>query len=76
MATDEQWKRYTEATLAGELTGDAKYAIACRNTPLLSTAMLDLLWENLAYFGDAYYEPLSRPVEMRVEEYYESLKED
>lgn len=73
MSTDKEWSRYTDDTLDGELTGDAKHARECRATPLEAKAILDLLCRNLGYFGDRYYEPLTRPVEMRVDEFYASL---
>lgn len=72
MATDEQWMHYTGGTFNGKQSDNARHAQSCRDTPLDADSILDLVWENVGYFGDHYYEPLTRPVEMRVEEYLAS----
>lgn len=74
MATEEQWKQYTEDKFEGKLSGNAVHARIVKKTPLTSAAILDLVWNNMEYAGDLYYRPLWAPVEMRVEEYYEQLK--
>jgi len=73
------WDRYCNETgkaygKPGELTGNAVFARECRDTPLEADAILKLVWNNIGYFGDHYYGPLTTPIEMRVEEYL-ALKE-
>lgn len=70
MATEHQWKIYTDDTFEGKLTGNAMHARECLETPLEADAILDLLYENVGYFGDPYYAALTEPVEMRVAEYF------
>ena len=69
MATEQEWSSYADDTFEGELTGNAEFARKIRDTPLQADAILDMVWENVGYFGDRYYAPLTRPIEMRVEEY-------
>jgi len=73
MATEEQWRQYTDQYHDGKLTGDAKFARAVKATPLTAQAILDLVYENLDYFGDSYYSTLTAPIHFRVEEYYASI---
>lgn len=75
MATSEQWDAYCNATgesygKPNEITGNAKFARECRATPLEPVAILRLVWNNIEYFGDHYYEPLTTPIIWRVEEYF------
>lgn len=56
-----------------ELTGNAEHARNCYDTPLDAESILDLVVDNLGYYGDPYYYPLTRPVDMKVQEYYDSL---
>lgn len=72
MATDSEWSLYTSDTYEGQESGNAKFAREIRETPLQADAILDMLWGNIGYFGDSYYVPLTRPIEMRVEEYLAS----
>ncbi len=74
-ARDAQWKLWCDATYEGKPSGNALHAIKCRETPLEPKAILDLVVENLGYYGDSYYAPLTDPVDLRVEEFYESLGE-
>jgi hypothetical protein len=67
---DHRWEELCGGTYKGRLTGNAKFAQECRNTPLEAQAILDLVWGNVGYFGDGYYRPLTEPIEMRVEEFY------
>jgi hypothetical protein len=75
MATEEQWQEYTGCMWEGKPSGNALHAIEVRKTPLEAKAILDLLWKNMDYATDSYYTPLWRPVEMRVEEFYQSIGE-
>ena len=72
MATDTQWRRFTDDTFEGKPSGNAIFAQQCRETPLDARAILDLVYENIGYFGDSYYAPLTEPIEMRVREFYEA----
>jgi len=74
MATESEWSIYTADCYDGKPTGNAEFARKIRETPLAADAILDMVWDNIGYLGDSYYAPLSRPVEMRVEEYLESRK--
>ena len=71
MALDSEWEVYTSKTYKGAPTGHALRAIKAKTTPLEPDAILDLLYQNLCYFGNSYYNTLTRPVEMRVEEYFQ-----
>jgi hypothetical protein len=57
----------------GRPSENAKFAKECKDTPLEPHAILELVWGNIGYFGDHYYEQLARPISLRVEEYYDSL---
>jgi hypothetical protein len=72
MASEERWKTFTESQHKGEITGNAFFARAVKETPLEADAILKMLWENLHYFGDPYYHQLTEPIEMRVQEYLDS----
>jgi hypothetical protein len=70
----DRWDAWMGEQWEGKPSGNATHAIKCYNTPLEAGPILDLLVDNLGYFGDPYYRPLTDPVEQRVEEYYDSLK--
>ena len=72
MATEEQWGAYTGGLWEGKQSGNAAFAQKCRDTPLTAEAILTLVWGNIEYFGDHYYECITHPIEMRVAEYEES----
>lgn len=76
MATDAEWATYTDVMMGGGPSGNAQHARVCRATPLDAKSILDLVMENIGYFGDSYYEPLTAPVEMRVAEFYATLGQD
>jgi hypothetical protein len=55
-------------------TGDEVHARNCAETPLIADAILRLVWDNIDYFGDSYYHPITRPIYERVGEYMERYK--
>lgn len=59
-----------------ELTGNALGAREVRKVPLEAKAILDLVVGNLSYFGDSYYRVITDPVELKIEEFYESIGEN
>lgn len=65
-----QWDELCNDQYAGQLSGNAQHARACRDTPLETRAILDLVWNNIEYFGDGYYRPITTPIELRVAEFY------
>lgn len=68
------WDQMCNETCQGQLSGNAQHARTCRDTPLEAEAILDLLWDNISYFGDSYYRPITEPVELRVREFYASIE--
>lgn len=76
MATDAEWENYTGQRYKGRPSGNAKYAMKVRATNLDAKSILDMVVASLQYYGDRYYEPLTTPVDMRVAEFYKSIKEE
>lgn len=71
----DEWMRGWLATPGRPLTGNEKHAKACAETPLTAEALLKLVWDNIDYFGDGYYQPIWDPIQARVEQYYKLNKE-
>lgn len=69
------WDQLCNDMYLGKPSGNAEFAQSCRQTPLVADAILNLLWSNLEYFGDPYYNPITIPIQLRVEEFYEMRKE-
>lgn len=71
----DEWMRGWMATPGRPETGNERHARECAETPLTAEALLKLVWDNINYFGDSYYNPITHPIEERVEAYFKQAKE-
>lgn len=70
---ESEWASLLGTKWEGAPSGNARFAEIIRNVPLEAHAILGMVLENMDYAHDSYYAPLWRPVELRVEEYYEAI---